>query len=154
MNKAITANSRELEENPEKIVFKVLMRGADTDGGFGLIEEVTPPNQGPPLHIHGKAGEFFHVIAGSYRFKVGGDLIDAGPGDTAYVPAGTPHCFVNAGTTPGRLFIGFALGGAEALFDHAEELENADPTDPETNARFKREFDLTILGSNPLISET
>lgn len=153
MNKAVTANAKELDENPEKIVFKILMRAADTNGGVGLIEEVTPPNQGPPLHIHDKAGEFFRVIEGRYRFKVGDDVIDAGPGDTAYVPAGTPHCFANAGTTPGRLFIGFAPGGAEALFDYVEELADADLTDPAIKVRFKDEFDLTMLGPNPLIVE-
>ena len=151
MNKALTANARQLDENPEKIVFKILMRAADTGGGVGLIEEVTPPNQGPPLHIHDKAGEFFRVIAGTYKFKVGDEIIDASAGDTAYVPAGTPHCFVNAGTTPGRLFIGFAPGGAEALFDFVEELKNTDLSDPVVKARFKRDFDLTMLGPNPLI---
>lgn len=153
MNKAITANARELDENPERITAKVLMRAAETDGGVGLIEEVTPPNQGPPLHIHDKAGEFFRVIAGNYRFKVGDDIIDAGPGDTAYVPAGTPHCFANAGSTPGRLFIGFAPGGAEALFDYAKDLKKIDPADPEIIERFKRDFDLTMLGPNPLIGK-
>ncbi len=153
MSTAVVANAEELDENPDGIVLKVLMREADTDGGVGLVEEVTPPNQGPPLHIHDTAGEFFRVIAGRYTFKVGEDLINAGPGDTAYVPAGTPHCFVNSGATPGRLFIGFAPGGAEALFDHFEELKRADPADPEVAARFKREFDMTILGPNPLIVE-
>ena len=45
---------------------------AQTGGAFSIFEEITPPRMGPPLHIHHAEEEFFRVLAGRYRFRVGG----------------------------------------------------------------------------------
>jgi quercetin dioxygenase-like cupin family protein len=52
---------------------------------------------GPPEHIHPEQEERFAVTAGAARFRVGGRVMVLGPGESASVPAGTPHTFTNAG---------------------------------------------------------
>lgn len=58
------------------------------------------PGKGPALHVH-PYDEVFIVQEGRARFFVGGQVIDAGAGETVMGPAGVPHKFVNLG--PGRL---------------------------------------------------
>jgi len=55
---------------------------------------------GPRLHTH-PYPETFIVRQGRARFTVGGETVDAEPGQILVVPAGTPHRFENLG--PGRL---------------------------------------------------
>jgi mannose-6-phosphate isomerase-like protein (cupin superfamily) len=132
-----------------EIDMRVLLRASDTGGAISLFEEITPPGKGPPLHIHHNADEFFRVLAGQYRLRVDDRTYDARSGDTIFVPRGTAHCFLNVGGTPGRLFMGFVPGGAEALFDWM--AENGMPTgDPDQAAMIMRDFATEFLGPNPL----
>lgn len=61
----------------------------------------TPPGRGPGLHTH-PYEETFIVEAGTVEFRVGEDTVEVGAGHVVVVPAGTPHGFVNAGSTPLR----------------------------------------------------
>ena len=55
---------------------------------------------GPRLHVH-PYDEIFIVKEGNARFTVGGQMLDAGPGDVVLGPANQPHKYKNLG--PGRL---------------------------------------------------
>ena len=57
--------------------------GSDTDGAFALLEEVTPPQGGPPPHMHTREDETFYVLEGELEFVVGGRalLATAGPAE-------------------------------------------------------------------------
>lgn len=136
-----------------EIDMHVLLRASDTGNTISLFEEITPIGKGPPLHIHHNADEFFRVLAGEYRLRVGDRTYDARSGDTLFVPRGREHCFLNVGNTPGRLFMGFVPGGAEALFDWM--AENGLPTGDSDQAKIiKRDFGTEILGPNPLADQT
>lgn len=96
---------------------RVLLPAAATGGDLVLFEETTSPGAGPPLHIHTGQGEFFRVIEGDYEFMIGNERFVAGPGDTAWVPAGLPHAFWNRGALPGRLLFGLTPAAeGEAFF--------------------------------------
>jgi quercetin dioxygenase-like cupin family protein len=56
------------------------------------------PDTGPKLHRH-PYEETFIVQEGEVSFTVGESTIEARTGDIVVVPAGTPHKFVNRGTT-------------------------------------------------------
>jgi mannose-6-phosphate isomerase-like protein (cupin superfamily) len=56
---------------------------------------------GPDLHRH-PYEETFIVEEGKVRFTVGESTIEATAGEIIVVPAGTPHRFVNSGSTPLR----------------------------------------------------
>jgi mannose-6-phosphate isomerase-like protein (cupin superfamily) len=59
------------------------------------------PGTGPQLHRH-PYEETFIVEDGKVRFTVGEETIEATSGQIVVVPAGTPHKFVNAGSSPLR----------------------------------------------------
>jgi mannose-6-phosphate isomerase-like protein (cupin superfamily) len=44
-----------------------------------------------PAHVHPAQEERFEVLSGEYELVVDGDAQLLGPGDSAVVPAGTPH---------------------------------------------------------------
>lgn len=60
------------------------------------------PGQGPPLHRH-PYPETWVLLEGEARIYLDDTSLDAGPGDTATVPAGRWHGFTNTGT--GRLSV-------------------------------------------------
>ena len=65
----------------ELLTLKVV--GSNTHGTFALIEEVTPPQGGPPPHMHTREDETFYVLEGELEFVVGGRalLATAGPAE-------------------------------------------------------------------------
>jgi mannose-6-phosphate isomerase-like protein (cupin superfamily) len=62
--------------------------------GLSVIEHHLPFGYAPPLHIHLNQDEFFHILTGSLCVEVGGELINAGPGDILRAPKGVPHRFI------------------------------------------------------------
>ena len=44
-----------------------------------------------PFHVHHADDEAWHVLAGSLRFRVGAETVDAPAGTTVFVEKGTPH---------------------------------------------------------------
>jgi mannose-6-phosphate isomerase-like protein (cupin superfamily) len=133
------------------VEFTVTVPATSTGGVFSIFEEITPPRLGPPLHIHHAEEEFFRVIAGRYRFRLGERDVDAGPGDTLVVPRGMPHTFLNVGEGAGRLFMGFSPGGSEAFFTRVAAEGLAVPNDMPRIAALGAEHNLEFLGPNPLL---
>ena len=61
-------------------------------GSTLAIHEWTMP--GPSyLHIHRSDEEGWHVLEGMLRFHLPDRSIDAPPGTTVFIPAGTPHTY-------------------------------------------------------------
>lgn len=103
-------------------------RGEQTGGALTAFENVIAPGDGPPLHVHANEDEAWCVIAGELRFQLGDDRAAAPAGSFVFVPRGTPHCFVNAGSEPARILVLFTPSGMEAFFDRFAELEAFDPS--------------------------
>ena len=61
---------------------------------------VPPRTDGPPPHWHQKHDETFYVIAGTARFTVAGDQLQAPAGTFVSVPIGAEHTFANPGEEP------------------------------------------------------
>src|ERR671925_118916 len=78
---------------------------ADTEGSYAIIEGITPPQGGPPLHRHSREDESFYIVEGDFVFEVDGETLPAGPGCTLFAPRGTAHTFQNVGKTAGRLLV-------------------------------------------------
>ena len=64
--------------------------GAD---GLCVQEHRLPPGDSPPLHVHEREDEIFHVLEGRIRFRVGQDEVLAEAGDSLVGPKGVPHSF-------------------------------------------------------------
>jgi len=65
------------------------------------IRGTLPPHrEGPPRHVHHFEDEEGLVTAGILSAEVGGQRIDAGPGQSVRLPRGVPHRWWNAGDQP------------------------------------------------------
>ncbi len=71
--------------------------GAEHGANVSYFWVDNEPGEGPGLHWHPYT-ETWVVLEGTARITMGDRELVAGPGDTATVPAGVWHRFVNAGT--------------------------------------------------------
>ncbi len=70
-----------------------LAEGKDTDGRFSLGEGLAPKGAEPPPHTHTREDEAYYVLEGELTFRVGGQTVEAGPGDYVWLPRGVEHSF-------------------------------------------------------------
>src|SRR4051794_35458713 len=92
--------------------------------GITVFESVIAPGDGPPLHLHRNEDEALYVLGGTFRFRLGEEIVEAPRGSMMFAPRGVPHCFQNVASEPGTLLITFAPGGMERFF----ELTGSDPS--------------------------
>jgi uncharacterized cupin superfamily protein len=57
----------------------IKVAGEDTDGAYTIVQNVSPPSGGPPLHLHHREDEAFYVLEGEYEIQSGDDRINATP---------------------------------------------------------------------------
>ena len=125
------------------LTFKV--RGEQTGGALTAIENVIAPGDGPPLHTHEAEDEYWYVIAGDLRFKLGDQIAAAPRGSFVFVPRGTPHAFQNVGADPARILVMFTPSGMERFFDAFAALPD-DAAVPEAFGRIGREVGMDVVG--------
>jgi quercetin dioxygenase-like cupin family protein len=65
--------------------------GEDTRGSFSFFEQRSPPDWGPPRHVHPDDDELVFVLEGSIEYQVGDETAHATDGGTVYLPRGVPH---------------------------------------------------------------
>lgn len=109
---------------------------ADTDGGMAAFEQLgQSPNGGPPLHVHPRQDEFFHVLEGEYRFQVGDERFMGATGDTIFLPRGVPHAFIQLSERARMLVVYQPAGDMEGFF-----RETAGWTSPPSKDEVARVF--------------
>ena len=122
----------------------IKITGAQTGGAWSMIEQVTPPAGGSPVHSHSREDECFSVVEGDFLFMVGEERIAAHPGDFLFAPRNLPHSYRNIGSIPGRLAVILSPSGMEEFFLEAASLEGQ-PTLGQIGALFAK-YGLEILG--------
>lgn len=107
--------------------FDCKVSGKDTDGAFCSFDTWRFKPGGPPLHLHFETDEWFLIVEGEFRFKIGDDEFIAHAGDSVFGPRGVPHQFRNLSET-GRMFVTFYPAGT------MEEFFAAGMVDPNSQA--------------------
>ena len=115
-----------------------------------MLEATSPPGFGAPRHVHRSNDEMFYVLAGTFAFLLGDEVVHAGPGSLVFVPRGTVHAPRVVGPEQGRVLVAFVPGGAERAFDEfaalaAEAGGHLDPDDPRVRAIGER-YDSVFVG--------
>ena len=123
----------------------IKIRSEDTDGSFALLENVIPPGEGPPLHVHGGEDEMWYVLDGHFRFRVDERILDAPAGSFVFVPRGTAHCLQNTSDAPARLMVMFTPAGMERFFEEHAALP-AGPIDPAVYREIARRSGMSVAG--------
>ena len=126
-----------------------------TLGGVFVMEQHVPRHRhAPGRHVHAVDDQSWFVISGRGRWFIGGQIIEARPGDFVHGPHAVPHAFsadtddlhVLVITAPAGLEGFFAAMGTEAaeLTHPPAELPEA-PEDPD----LARRYGITALGPEP-----
>ncbi len=100
-------------------VLHVRARTGTHDGVVVLETEVEPGGPAPLDHVHEHYDEVFHVVDGSFQFRVGDEVVRADNGAVVTVPRGTAHTFKNCGETSGRVLI---IGAPGRVADMLEQI--------------------------------
>lgn len=74
---------------------RVAIRRASSEAEDGLCiqEHWMPYGESPPLHVHEREDEIFHLLEGVVRFRVGTEERTVLAGETVVGPKGVPHSF-------------------------------------------------------------
>jgi quercetin dioxygenase-like cupin family protein len=97
-----------------------LAEGEDTDGRFSLVEVVARKGTEPPPHTHSREDEAYYILEGEISFRVGGQSIEAGPGDYVWLPRGVQHG-IEAKTEQVKALILITPAGLEEAFKKLSE---------------------------------
>jgi quercetin dioxygenase-like cupin family protein len=112
-------------------LIEVKLASEDTGGAYSMVEETSPPQGGPPPHIHHDVDETLYVVEGEVEVLLGGGTTRASAGSLAYVPKGTLHTFKNIGTSPSWVVAIISPGGFETFFVEAGEPATEGSSAPE-----------------------
>ena|SRR5438874_2765516 len=118
-----------------------------TQGRFAAVEFLGPKGFGSPVHVHSNDDEFFIVLEGDVRFRLGDEVTDAGPGSIIYGPRQVPHAFT-MNSEEARVLLFFGPAGVEGFFRDASAyvatVPAGEPPDPgslaEIAARYGQQF--------------
>jgi mannose-6-phosphate isomerase-like protein (cupin superfamily) len=111
-----------------------------TGGALGLFRQTIAPKSGPPTHIHQAEDEFFYVVSGEFKVKLGERVMSAPAQSVMFVPRGTAHTFQNVGTEPGVLLVGVTPGGFEKMFEERQGV------DADTNRALMKKHNMEVVG--------
>ncbi len=119
---------------------RILVSSEQTGGALALCDIAVAPGGGPPMHLHTREDETFHVLEGEITFWVDGRQHVGRAGDTLFGPRGIPHRFQNCTDRPARMLVAMTPGGCEGFFREAgvpaAPGEAAPPLSPAVIARF------------------
>jgi uncharacterized cupin superfamily protein len=134
-------------------LYRFVATSEETGNKLFAFEATEPPGGGPPLHIHTREDEFFLVLDGEVSFYIDGTITRQGPGGSAFVPRGTPHCFKNCSDRLARLLVLFTPGDIEGFFEYGALHNGQIPSEERMLQRLNElapEFGLEVLGPSPL----
>lgn len=130
-----------------------LLESEATGGSFALVEHTLPPRAlGAPLHRHTNEDEYSYVLEGRLGAQLGGDVVEAGPGQLVRKPRGQEHTFWNAGDEHLRFLEIISPGGFEGYFrELAPLLAAGDEAGVQAvAARYELEIDFSTI---PVLAE-
>jgi uncharacterized cupin superfamily protein len=105
------------------------------------VTEIPPGKNSSYLHAHQSKEEFFFVLSGRCRVRLGPEVHELGPGDAVSRPAGTgvPHQFQNPYAEPcSVLMLGVMAGRGVEDEVSWPELGRAAVIDPEGGRSMRR----------------
>ena len=124
----------------EADITEILARREQTGGALGLFRQIIAPKSGPPTHVHRANDEFFYIVSGEFKFKLGDRIVSTPARSIVFVPRGTAHTFENVGTEPGVLLVGVTPGGLEQMFAERQSV------DSETERTLMKMHSMEVVG--------
>jgi quercetin dioxygenase-like cupin family protein len=126
----------------------IKVRGSQTDGRLMIMEGEILVGEGPPIHIHHREDEYFHVLKGEIEFEVGDRKILGKEGTWVYAPRYIKHRYRNVNSTGARLEFVFQPAGIEDYFEEVSRVIVAQQPDwQEQAAAVADKYDIELLGT-------
>ncbi len=131
---------------------RFMVNGADSGGGFSLVEHAMSPRApAAPLHRHANEDEYSFVLEGKVGALLGEQSVTAGPGTLIFKPRDQWHTFWNDGDGPAKILEIISPAGFEEFFREVLELGGIMKADPrrlgELSARYGLEMDASSVPS-------
>lgn len=133
-------------------LYKTILTTAESGGALSITDSVSPPGSGPPRHVHHDADEAFVILSGDCAFWLDGAVSHRGPGQSIFVPRGTPHSFRVTSDLPCRHLVILTPGGFEGFFAEMAERRCRIPEDMEAVTEAGARHHLSFTGP-PLTQE-
>jgi len=131
-----------LETRPgEHCLIRISTR--ETLGLYSLVEIVSDPGDGTPLHIHEREDEHVAVLEGTARIAYGDKVFDSQAGDVVTLRKGIPHAWGNRSGSQLRIAFLVLPGGCEEIL---ELIAKARPADVPALAE---RFHIRVIGPTP-----
>src|SRR5262245_11531152 len=119
-----------------------------TNGAFGLVEQVMPQGFASPYHTHRLEDEAFYVVDGEMAFVCDGKWTTARAGTYVFGPRNIPHGFKVLGDAPARMLLLCAPGGFDQFVVEMSEPAPG-PPDMAKLMRLAAKYSIDILGPLP-----
>jgi mannose-6-phosphate isomerase-like protein (cupin superfamily) len=101
-----------LETRPGELC-AIRVDAAETDGIYSLVEIISNPGDGTPLHTHQNEDEHIIVLEGTVRIACGDKVFDAEAGQVVTLPKKIPHAWGNRSNARLRIAVVAFPGGCE-----------------------------------------
>lgn len=130
----------------------VHLDGGQTNEAFAFVELLGRQGDMPPLHVHSRDDETFHVLDGELKLHIGEQEIRLTAGQTALAPRGVPHVYRVESETARWLVINSPAGFERFLRAAGEPAPSEQlpppgrPLDPATLAQTASEHGIEIIG--------
>jgi quercetin dioxygenase-like cupin family protein len=114
--------------------------GRDTNGALCVYDTTRSSKGGPALHRHQDQDEWFYVIRGEFKVRVGDETFDLHPGDSAFAPRKVPHAYAMISEGEGQILLLYQPAGS--MEDFFLQLRNMGKETPGIQqAALKRLFE-------------
>lgn len=123
----------------------VKLSGEQTNGEYAILHEISPPQGGPPLHIHHREDEAFYVLEGEYEVICGEETVRAVPGSFLFAPRDIPHTFRNISAGPSKVLVIVSPAGLEKFFEELSQLPQDGPPDIEKVIEIARRYEIEFI---------
>lgn len=112
--------------------FDCKVSSKDTDGDLLIYDTIRYSKGGPALHLHTSQDEWFYVIKGDFKVKVGEDTFNITAGDSAFAPRNIPHAFAKISEDEAQMLVLFQPAGSmEDFFLQMSKLGKEIPKNQE-----------------------
>lgn len=118
--------------------------GEDTGGAWEAMELGLSAEARSPLHTLSE-DKLFYVVDGTVTIRLGDDEHGVEAGGFVHVPAGTAHCYRNAGGAPARMLVVTSGTGHVAFLRGMGALTAEGRPDPERLAAHTAAYGVHIM---------
>lgn len=116
--------------------FNLMVSSKDTEGDLCIYNTSRQEKGGPAFHLHHQQDEWFYVIAGEFIVKVGDEIFNLKPGDSAFAPRTIPHAFAKINDGKGQMLVLFQPAGSmEDFFKQMSKLGTSIPKNQERDLK-------------------